>query len=262
MSMILAKIFAKVRRQRRTSLALLLVVAPSLPNALGQPRGPGAMQQTAPVSASAPAKPSADVPGTSLPETSPTSSVSSVQPATLPFKEQTAIDYSGGAITVDATNARLNQLIHDVAAKANIRVTGGVSDERVFGHYGPARPSAVLASLLDGTGTNMLLVEDAKGVSELVLTRRVGGATPPSAAAASQEVASDEDGRPATRYVPGRPFQPPGPGRGPLNVPPNFGPGSSTIPPPPQSSQDSQPTGEAKTPQQIYDQLQSATQPK
>ncbi len=62
-----------------------------------------------------------------------------------------------------------------------MKINGGVLDQRVFGKYGPAPASTVLATLLDGTGTNMLLLETAsKQPAELILTPRTGGPTPPS----------------------------------------------------------------------------------
>jgi hypothetical protein len=56
-----------------------------------------------------------------------------------------------------------------------MKISGGVADQRVFGDYGPADPSAVLATLLDGTGVNMLLKQDeARTPVQLTLTPRSG----------------------------------------------------------------------------------------
>ncbi len=201
------------------------------------------------------AKPSADVPqAASLPAAQPTANANPSAPEPPP--QRVDVDFTGGKITVDATNASLSKVLHEVAEKAGIKVTGGVSDERVFGHYGPASPAVILATLLDGTGANMLLVDDKNGSSELILTQRVGGPTPPSAVAAAVETTEDQDGRPTSRYVPPpRGFQPPGPGRGPMMVPPNM------VPPQPAVSTGSNPgdpsSNESRTPQQIYEQLQN-----
>jgi hypothetical protein len=214
------------------------------------------------VTPATPAKPSPDVTGAAyLPATRPTdNSDSAGKPATEPPPQRVDVAFSGGKVTVDATNASLSKVLHEVADKAGIKITGGVSDEKVFGHYGPDSPAIILATLLDGTGANMLLVDDKKGGSELILTQRVGGPTPPSPLAAALETTEDSEGRPTSRFVPpGRGFPPPGPGRGPQTFPANL------ATPPPQSiypaganpSDPSQQSNGAQTPQQIYDQLQN-----
>ena len=94
------------------------------------------------------------------------------------------ITYVGGLLNVRADNSSLNGILHDISVATGMKVNGGVADQRVFGNYGPAEPGTVLATLLDGTGTNMLLRETAdNGPRELVLTPRTGGVTPPSPSA-------------------------------------------------------------------------------
>ncbi len=68
------------------------------------------------------------------------------------------VSYSNGQITVAANNSSLNQILRDISSKTGMKITGGVTDERVFGQYGPAVPSSILTTLLDGTSSNMLLV--------------------------------------------------------------------------------------------------------
>lgn len=85
-------------------------------------------------------------------------------------KPQMTVDYAAGKLTVTATNASLNRILREVSRSIGMKITGGVADERVFGQYGPSTPSVVLADLLDGTGSNMLLVDGAKGPTELILT--------------------------------------------------------------------------------------------
>lgn len=76
-----------------------------------------------------------------------------------------------------------------------MRITGHVADQKVFGNYGPASPSTILATLLDGTGSNMLLQETAADrPAELILTPRTGGPTPPSPQTAASSANDDEDG--------------------------------------------------------------------
>ncbi len=102
------------------------------------------------------------------------------------------VEYSGGQLSVNASNSSLNQILRDIGRVTGMTITGGVRDERVFGSYGPADTSTILATLLDGTGSNMLLVEDArKQPRELVLTPRQGGPTPPNPNASRDEGAVD-----------------------------------------------------------------------
>ncbi len=102
--------------------------------------------------------------------------------------------FADNLLTVTAQNSSLNQILGDISRATGMKITGGVNEERVFGSYGPASPQDVLVSLLDGTGSNILLHEDSSHrVRELVLTARLGGVTPPSPPGANtgNEVPSD-----------------------------------------------------------------------
>lgn len=86
-----------------------------------------------------------------------------------------------GQIEVRADNSSLNGILRAIARCTGMRITGGVTEQRVFGNYGPAAPATVLATLIDGTGSNMLLRErTADQPAELILTPRTGGPTPPA----------------------------------------------------------------------------------
>jgi hypothetical protein len=186
-------------------------------------------------------------PSAALPATAPTSSPTqnSPQASSIPAQHMD-VQFVDGKVSVDASNASLNQVLHEVATKAGIKITGSVSEERVFGRYGPSPPTVVLAALLDGTSAYMLLVDDPNGASELILTPRRGSPTPPNPNAAQE--ANNEDSEPTSRYIPPiRPYQPPAPGRGPLSQGPN---------PVQQQPEANQPAGQPGTAQQIYDQLQ------
>lgn len=91
------------------------------------------------------------------------------------------IRYSGGQIQVIANDSSLNLTLLQIAAATGIRVSGVAAEERIFGTYGPATPAVLLRTLLQGTGTNMLLTQSsANAPAELVLTSQNGPVSPPS----------------------------------------------------------------------------------
>ncbi len=119
-------------------------------------------------------------------------SASSVGTRDASARHRARITYAGGLLDVRADNSSLNGILRDIAQATGMKVTGGVNDQRVFGNYGPAEPATVLATLLDGTGTNMLLRETAdNGPRELILTPRTGGVTPPNPNAQNYDGDSD-----------------------------------------------------------------------
>jgi len=113
-----------------------------------------------------------------------------------------------------------------------------VEEQRVFGTYGPADPSTVLATLLDGTGVNMLLKDGPGHIPvELVLTQRSGDATPAPITAQDEQIGDDEPSvvpasapaivttpTPATQSAPAPPAQ--------FIVPPAYGSTPPSIPQP------------------------------
>jgi hypothetical protein len=175
------------------------------------------------------------------------------------------VELNGGLLSVAADNSSLNQILREIGRLTGMKITGGVTDERVYGSYGPAETSAVLTTLLGGTGSNMLLIEDdRRAPQELVLTPRQGGPTPPNPSAsrdAGEERNIDLPPQLAPRYgrpgMMGIPRPPPAPSE---ISPPAATPDASQptqaapmLPPAATTTQES-PNG-VKTPQQIYDQL-------
>ncbi len=164
------------------------------------------------------------------------------------------VAYTQGLLFVSADNSSLNQILRQISHETGMKISGGVADERVFGRYGPSAPSQVLAALLDGTGSNMLLLHrNGNSPAELVLTPRQDGPTPPPPtapvfnespeSAAESETARDADQNQALTTV-----SPPA-----SNGPPVSS--GSTGPPPAATNVPLSPNG-VKTPQQIYDQLE------
>lgn len=177
-----------------------------------------------------------------------------------------AVTYRDGLLTVNANNASLNQILREIANLISMRITGGVADEHVFGNYGPSAPSRVLAALLDGTSSNMLLIQSVGGgigsgvPSELVLTPRQGGPTPPNPEASLNSGTHSEDSP-----LNSPPLSPPEPQiRDPRQPYPRvndavrstdyIAPGPAINATTPATTQEQSPN-DIKTPQQIYEQL-------
>ncbi len=217
-------------------------------------------------------------PAQTLPAIPPTSPAAAPRQAasTSPQAPQRArVDFAAGRLLVTADNSSLNQILRDISRVTGMKITGGVNDERVFGTYGPADTAAVLTGLLNGTGSNMLLVEDSRqSPQELVLTPRHGGPTPPNPNAA-RDAGGEVDLPP--QLTPRLPRQNPPPAQ-PVPQPPGTQP-NGALPeamPPPADPAAANPSGTApnpaagdttqqspngvKTPAQIYDQLMKLQQ--
>lgn len=230
--------------------------------------------------------------GSSLPVTTQTSvplvNGGAVQAAPSASRRP-SVQLQDGLLTVTAKDSSLNAIVREIARQTGMRVTGAVRDDRVFGTYGPDTPSAILSTLLDGTGTNVLLVNTSGGQpAQLILSPRSGGPTPPSQSASSLGRGGDDEqengpgfgGQPAFGAPP-----PPQPSAGNR---PGLQPGQNLTPPlssPTSNNTDSQavvfpsvnatttpatattssdttqeaPSG-IKTPQQIFEQLQQLRQ--
>lgn len=198
---------------------------------------------------------------TALPAASPqTSTTRAPEPA-----GRAVVVWSDGKLEITADNSSLNQILHEISRQTGMKITGGVTDERVFGKYGPGPPAEILASLLDGTGSNMLLRETAtRAPAELILTARQGGPTPPNPNARGFDDDTPANEEPAQMQPqPNQGFRPPAPPAGmnpgaPGNAPPGVNPpGGADAGTTPSSgaTNPNSPNG-VQTPQQIFEQLQ------
>ena len=173
------------------------------------------------------------------------------------------VTYTQGQVSVIANNSSLNQILREIGRETGMKITGGVADERVYGKYGPSPASDVLAALLEGTGSNMLLLHtDETTPGELVLTPRQGGPTPPNpnAPGFDDDNGPAEDAAPPPSNLQPTEQAPPPPVR---NQPPpgaNGAPPASTDQSTPAPTTDSNDPNGVKTPQQIYEQLQKLRQ--
>lgn len=208
------------------------------------------------------AKPSATI--STLPPAQPTGVAGQTANAVPPVAPQRylRVNYSGGNLAVEASNVGLNEILREISHKIGMKITGGVADDRVFGNYGPAAPSAVLSALLDGTESNFLLVdgvshgvgEETGRTFELILTPRNGRATPPNPSDSASEA---DQGTGAAQYVaPIRPFQAPVAS----SRVPGLMPNMDGAPAKNAAAGDQSDPNATKTPQQIYDQLQRVMQ--
>ena len=210
------------------------------------------------------AKPSASS-APAVPPTAPPVTPPLLTPAQRPA-HRADVTYADSMLTVSASNSSLNQILREISRLTGIKITGGVADERVFGNYGPAVPSQVLATLLDGTGSNMLLIQ-SRGTTptELILTPRQGGPTPPNPSASGSDEVNDSSSEDAPPNPVAQPIRPPVPSQ---YSPRPMNPGDHSVPEQNPGAPNTQPTDPAqqqspnnvKTPQQIYDQLQQLRQ--
>jgi hypothetical protein len=255
----------------------------------------------------APTKPSflaqANLPSISPTGTAPATSalpIGTAGPAPVsPGAHRAKIEYIDGLLQVTADNSSLNQILRDIGRQTGMKITGGVTEDRVFGTYGPAPAAQVLTSLLDGTSVNVVILQNSSaGPAELVLTPRQGGPTPPNpnaAPLADMDAERDIPQQPRPPNLPGRFNQSSGYTPVPANSPPaggippsnggqtgtpvdggaNLGttpgaftpagqtPPDATAQPDPNAttdtSQPQSPNG-VSTPQQIYEQLQKLRQ--
>lgn len=236
----------------------------------GRP-SPGSQEHTRPAAMPMPATPATSAPArtTDLPPAAsvPVASVPTTPAADAPVVTRTSahrakVLYADGRLTINAENSSLNQILHEISVQSGIRISGGVVDERVFGSYGPDTPARILATLLDGTGSNMLfLASEGSFPGELVLSPRTGGPTPPNPnAAALREPDQETIDRPpdASRPDPGvqiaAPAAQPAVAGQPAAAPASTDPSATPAAPAADSTTEQSPNG-VKTPQQIYDQL-------
>ncbi len=73
------------------------------------------------------------------------------------------VQYENGLLTVRASNSSLNQILRAIMRQTGLQINGGVTDERVYGVYGPARLQPLLARLFDGVNSDVLYISASGG---------------------------------------------------------------------------------------------------
>ena len=115
-------------------------------------------------------------------------------PAPPPTLEQQApaapqVTYRDGQLTINSTNATLSQVLRSVQTQtgATIDIPPGAGSERVVANLGPGKPQAVLASLLNGSKFNYVILGESSNpgavqkvilLSKSVSSGSSGGGTP------------------------------------------------------------------------------------
>jgi hypothetical protein len=119
------------------------------------------------------------------------------------------VTFADGLLTVRANDSSLRQILSTLSRLTGMQITGGVTDQRVFGSYGPGNASTILATLLDGTGVNMFIREnDAHSPTNLILTPRTGGGGSPISPE-DDKIGMDAEVPPASPQQPMQAGQPP-----------------------------------------------------
>ena len=241
-------------------------------------------QLAAQLPASTSTRPSAAVPSPQPATSFANSAPPQQQPATPHAQHHARITFTDSLLSVSASNASLNGLIREIARQTGMKVTGSVAEDRVFGEYGPGDPQSILATLLDGTGSNILIRSAANDAPlELILTPRTGAASPPSPNLSADNEDTDDQAPPGAptssaaprsrvAVLPGSVPQPPPPPDSSNAIPPAsetvvFPPVDATSAPvtatttPSDSNEPADTSADTvKTPQQIFEQLQKLRQ--
>ena len=89
-----------------------------------------------------------------------------------------SVNWDSGGLRIIAANSSLQQILAEFAKSTGTKVDGMAQDQRIFGNFGPGKPSDVLAELLHGSGYNFLLVGDTgSGLPrEVILSAQATGA--------------------------------------------------------------------------------------
>ena len=90
------------------------------------------------------------------------------------------VTYKNGQLAIDSRNATLSQVLRSVQAQtgASVEIPPGAGNERVVATLGPGEPKDVLASLLNGSKFNYVILGEANNpgsVQKVILMASTGG---------------------------------------------------------------------------------------
>ena len=93
------------------------------------------------------------------------------------------VRWDSRGLEIEASNASLDQILHQVAAQTGTRLDGRIWDQRIFGKYGPGPACDVLTKLLDGAGYNFFISGTrGSGVPREIILTSPSPTTPQTAA--------------------------------------------------------------------------------
>jgi hypothetical protein len=179
-----------LRRSKIFGLALLLI-AGSTPLCKAQTAQPPQASLRTPASSATAAQKSKS--RANKPQ--PAAEVTQVPPRPPTLEQQPPaapqVTYKNGQLTIDSRNATLSQVLHSVQAQtgASVEIPPGAGNERVVATLGPGQPKDVLASLLNGSKFNYVILGEANNpgaVQKVILMASVGATTGTSVATTAQ----------------------------------------------------------------------------
>jgi len=119
------------------------------------------------------------------------------------------VSYQGGLLTIAAQNSTLGEILRDVRklTGASIEIPPGSGSERVVAYLGPGAPRDVLATLLNGSSLNYVMLGSSSNptmVSSIILSQK------PSAAGEAQTASNispnNPGAMPPNRFPQQQPF--------------------------------------------------------
>ncbi|MGC1873063.1 MAG: hypothetical protein WA700_19055 [Acidobacteriaceae bacterium] len=136
-------------------------------------------------------------------------------PPPLPPAEQPAnpatVDFNHGLLTVRARNSSLIGILDQIQHQTGLVIEGLNHDQRMYGQYGPGNISSTLASLLDGSGYDFVIVGGSDhAAARLILSAPDSNGVPVAtpASVANNQPATPAEGNPNEVADPTAPSQP------------------------------------------------------
>ena len=171
-----------LRRSEILGLALLFVAALE-PLCIAQTAQPPQASLRTPVASSGTSAPKSksrakkSAPVAEVPQAPAPPPTLEQQPPTAP-----EVTYKNGQLSIDSRNATLSQVLRSVQTQtgASVEIPPGGGNERVVATLGPGQPKDVLASLLNGSKFNYVILGEASNpgaVKKVILMANAGATT-------------------------------------------------------------------------------------
>jgi len=106
-------------------------------------------------------------------------------PQTVVLEPKVIVGYANGKLIIKAEKASLAEILNEVHRQtgASVSMPPGAQQEQVFGSFGPGAPRDVLASILNGSQFNFIILgaeNDPSRLQSVTLTLRGGGVSQPA----------------------------------------------------------------------------------